>query len=323
MTDELSVNKLAWRLTQELVENSALHGVKAERTTRGTMVIDAGIRAQGGFQAGQLITEICMGGLGKVRISSRKYDGSPLESIFVWTDQPAIATLGCQLAGWRLKEGSYSAIGSGPARALALKPTRVYEEIKYKDTSDKAVVVLETEEIPPSKLIDQIAQACKIGTDQLAVILTPTTSIAGTVQVAGRIVESGLFKLWQLGLDPKIVKYAWGCAPIPPVNPEFTEAMGRTNDAILYGGTSCYLVESDDDIRLKELVEKAPSSASKAYGRSFKEIFKEARYDFYKIDRGLFAPAQVVIANMRTGNTFENGEINVQLLKESFDLSDH
>ena len=75
-------------------------------------------------------------------------------------------------------------------------------------------------------------------------------------------------------------------------------------------------------IRLKELVEKAPSSASNAYGKSFKEIFKEAKYDFYKIDRGLFAPAQVVIANMRTGNTFENGEINVQLLKESFDLSD-
>src|SRR3990170_8536654 len=137
LTDELSVNKLAWRLTQELVENSALHGVKAERTTQGTMLIDAGIRAKGGFQAGQLITEICMGGLGKARISSRKYDGSPLQSIFVWTDHPAIATLCCQLAGWRLKEGSYSAIGSGPARALALKPAGVYEVMKHKDTSDK------------------------------------------------------------------------------------------------------------------------------------------------------------------------------------------
>jgi len=323
LTDELSVNKLAWRLTQQLVENAALYSVKAETTTLGTMLIDAGIRANGGFQAGQLITEICMGGLGKARILSRKYDGLLLQSIFVWTDHPAIATLGCQLAGWRLKEGGYSAIGSGPARALALKPAGVYEVIKYKDTNDKAVVVLETEENPPPKLIHQIAQACRVGTDQLAVILTPTTSVAGTVQVAGRIVESGLFKLWQLGLDPQIVKYAWGCAPIPPVHPEFTEAMGRTNDAILYGGTSCYIVESDDDTRLKELVEKAPSSASNAYGKSFKEIFKEAKYDFYKIDRGLFAPAQVIIANLKTGNTFENGEINVQLLKESFDLSDH
>ncbi len=42
--------------------------------------------------------------------------------------------LGSQFAGWRIKDGDSIAIGSGPVRALALKPKDVYEEIGYKDS---------------------------------------------------------------------------------------------------------------------------------------------------------------------------------------------
>jgi methenyltetrahydromethanopterin cyclohydrolase len=96
--------------------------------------------------------------------------------------------------------------------------------------------------------------------------------------------------------------------------------MARTNDALLYGGTAYYTVEYDDETKLIEIVKKAPSMASKAYGKPFIEIFKEAKYDFYKIDPNLFAPAIVTVNNVKTGNTFECGEINVKALTKSFGI---
>jgi methenyltetrahydromethanopterin cyclohydrolase len=93
--------------------------------------------------------------------------------------------------------------------------------------------------------------------------------------------------------------------------------MARTNDAILYGGTAYYAVEYDNEQKLKEIIERAPSKASKQYGKPFIDIFKEAKYDFYKIDPNLFAPARIAINNVRTGNTFMNGEINSEALAKS------
>jgi len=152
-----SVNRLAWRLVEKLCENPEIYGVHIEKSSKGVTIIDAGIKAKGGFQAGKIITEICMGGCGKTRITYRKYGEIELSSIFVfvYTDYPVIATLGSQFAGWQIKEGDYFAIGSGPARAISLKPKGIYEKIGYKDVSDKAVIVLETDKYPPESLLDR------------------------------------------------------------------------------------------------------------------------------------------------------------------------
>jgi methenyltetrahydromethanopterin cyclohydrolase len=258
-----------------------------------------------------------MGGLGKAEVTSRKYGEVELPSIFVYTDHPAIAALGSQFAGWNIKEEDYSAIGSGPARALALKPKEIYEEIGYKDNFNRTIVVLETDKQPPEKLMKRIAEECRVSCENLAFILTPTASLAGATQIAGRIVETGLHKLEKVGLDPKAVLSAWGCAPIPPTHPKFVKAMARTNDAILYGGVSYYTVEFEDDEELAKIVEKAPSKASKDYGKPFLEIFKAAEYNFYKIDPNIFAPAMLMINNVKTGKVFKAGEINVKTLMES------
>jgi methenyltetrahydromethanopterin cyclohydrolase len=320
MEKTLSVNRLAWKILEKLCNNPEFYGVTVEKTSYGAIIVDAGIKAKGGFQAGKLVTEICMGGCGKAQIISRQYGDTELPSIFVYTDKPAIATLGSQYAGWQIKEGEYFAIGSGPARALALKPKEIYEEIGYKDDFEKGIIVLETDKPPPEKLLERFAKDCKVSPENLAVILTPTASIAGATQVSGRIVETGIHKLRKLGLNPKTILYACGCAPIPPIHPKFTRAMARTNDAILYGGTTYFIVEHENEEALKEIVEKAPSKASKNYGKPFIEIFKEANYDFYKIDPNLFAPASIIINNLKTGDTLHNGEINVKALRESFGL---
>jgi methenyltetrahydromethanopterin cyclohydrolase len=320
MRKPLSVNRLAWKLVEKLLANPDVYRVNVEKTESGTTVVDAGIQAKGGFQAGKLITEICMGGCGKAEITRRNYGDLELPSILVYTDHPVIATLGSQYAGWQINERGCFAIGSGPARALAQKPKEIYAEIGYRDDFDRAVVVLETDKRPPENVTERFSKDCKVSPEQLVIILTPTTSLVGAIQVSGRIVETGIHKLRKLGLDPNVIQFAWGCAPIPPVHPKFAEAMARTNDAILYGGTSYYAVEYDDEEELKQIVKKAPSMASEAYGKPFIEIFKEAKYDFYKIDPGLFAPAVLIINNIRTGNTFQSGAINVETLTASFGL---
>jgi len=321
MHETLSVNSLAWKLAEKLLNNQAFYGVHASKTTAGATVIDAGVNVPGGFQAGEVLTETCLGGAGTARIGFKTYGDLALPSITVSTDYPAIAALGSQFAGWRIKEGDSIAIGSGPARALALKPKAIYEEIGYKDVSDKAVLTLESNKLPSDALIEKVSGACNITPENLVAVVAPTASVAGLTQVAGRIVEVGIHKLKTLGLSPKVIRYAMGYAPIPPVCKDFEVAMARTNDAILYGGTVYCTVEYDDEAELQQIVAKAPSGTSKDYGKPFLQIFREADRDFYKIDHNLFAPATLIINNAKTGNTFKAGKINVEALKASFSVT--
>jgi len=311
------VNRTAWSLAKKLRDQAEEFGVAVKETKSGAILIDAGIEAKGGFLAGRIITEICLGGYGKAEIFFKQYDDLEFPSIFVHTDHPAIAALGCQFAGWQVKVGKYTAIASGPARALTLKPRELYEKIEYGDKADVAVLVLETDKEPPEEAITYISNECKVEPDRLSLILAPTSTIVGSTQISGRIVETGMHKLMELGFDPKLITNACGYAPIAPVHPKFAQAMGRTNDAIMYAGVAYYTTSYDDDERLRKLVDKAPSSASKGYGKPFFEIFKEAGYDFYKIDPGLFAPAVLIVNNAKTGSIFRAGRIDVEIFKRS------
>jgi methenyltetrahydromethanopterin cyclohydrolase len=316
-TPRLSVNRTAWSLTKKLCDQAEEFGVVVKETKSGATLIDAGIEAKGGLLAGRTITEICLGGYGTAKIFHKQYYDFQLPSIFVYSDHPAIATLGSQFAGWKIEVAKYTAIASGPARALSLKPRELYERIHYSDTSDVAVLVFETAKQPPEEVIRQISYECKVKPDHLSIILVPTSTITGSTQISGRIVETGIHKLMELGLDPKLITHACGYAPIAPVHPKFPQAMGRTNDAIMYAGVTYYAVSYDDDEELRKLVEKAPSSACKSYGKPFMEIFKEASYDFYKIDSGLFAPAVLVVNNAKTGSTFRAGKTDIDVFKKS------
>jgi methenyltetrahydromethanopterin cyclohydrolase len=297
------------------------YGVSVSRNRKGALIVDAGIDAKGGFEAGRLITEICMGGLGRAQLSVQTYGDMPFSAISVFTDHPAVATLGSQFAGWELRTKGFSAMCSGPGRALALRPPHVFQEIDYADKADTAVLVMETTKKPTATLISQLSRECHVSPSRTCVILVPTASLAGSVQISGRVVEAGLHKLARLGLDPLSVDCAWGWAPIAPVHPEFGSAMGRTNDAILYGGVACYVLRHLDDEALKVLVKKAPASVSQSYGRPFKEIFEKAGADFYKVDPDLFAPAVFWVNNLVSGSAFKTGEARLDLLASSWGLT--
>ncbi len=325
----INLNASALKLVRRLCDEADKYAVTVEKTASGATLIDAGLKVKGGYLAGEVVTEICLGGYGKATVMPVQYGEMILPSVFVQTDHPAISLLGSQFAGWQIKGEGFSAIASGPARALALKPKDLYTKLRYQEVSDTAVLVLETEKKPPETVIEQIALKCNVRTENLTLVMFSTTSLVGAVQVAGRIVETGLHKLERLELDPLIVLHAWGYAPIVPLHPSSGEAMGRTNDAILYGGVTSYTLEYEDDEQLKKISAQAPSSASKMLQKArelngkyprFQEVFKAAGFDFYKVDPDIFAPAVVSINNVRTGKTFTAGSLDVEVMKESLGL---
>ena len=325
----INLNASALKLVRKLCDEADKYGITFEQTSSGATLVDAGLKSEGGYLAGEMVTEICLGGYGNAKVSPIQYGDLILPSVFVQTDHPALSTLASQFAGWQVKGEGFSAIASGPARALALKPKDLYEKLKYKEESDIAVLVLETEKKPPEPVVQQIAEKCRVTPKNLFLIMFSTTSLTGATQVSGRIVETGLHKLERLGIDPLIVKHAWGYAPIVPIHPSSGEAMGRTNDAILYAGVTSYTVDYEDEQKLETIVNQAPSSASKMLQEAkkltgknprFMDIFREAGFDFYKIDSNIFAPAAVSINNTRTGRTFRAGSLDTGVLKASLGL---
>jgi methenyltetrahydromethanopterin cyclohydrolase len=316
----VSVNQRAATLTEWGIDRSEELGILVEKHSSGATIVDLGIKANGGFLAGKFMTEVCLGDLGKASFTQMNCDDIDIPAVHVETDHPAVATLGAQFAGWQIKTPDYFAMGSGPARALALKPKELYEKINYKDDSHKAVIVLESDTYPTTTALDYIARECEVAVSDVYTLVAPTSSMAGSVQISGRIVEAGIHKLTEVGFDPKKILYGCGSAPIAPIHPKAAKAMGRTNDAILYGGSTYYSVDFEDDAKLKELVSKAPSSTSRDYGRPFYDTFKAAEFDFYKIDPGLFAPAAFVVNNVKTGVAHTAGKINLQVLKQTMGL---
>jgi len=187
-----------------------------------------------------------------------------------------------------------------------------FDELGYRDRHDRGALVLEVDRLPPTFIIDKILRDCALAPDKLTLVVTPTHSVAGTVQVVARVVEVALHKTHVLGVDLNEIVEGSGSAPLPPPAPDAIQAMGRTNDAILYGGRVHLTVKNDAVAR--RLAAELPSSNARDYGRPFADIFTSFNYDFYQIDPALFAPAEVWISSLESGATYHGGKIDMALL---------
>lgn len=311
-----SVGTLAAPLVEALVADAALLRLGIERTATGATIVDAGIAVRGGIEAGRRITEICLGGLGMALIAPDTRFARWHAAIQITTVDPVTACLGSQYAGWSLSEGDFFALGSGPARALWAKE-KLFEELGYKDQAPSAALVLETDKRPPDSLIAHIAAECGVAEDKLTLILTPTTSLAGSVQVVGRVLEVALHKAHAIHFPLERIVDGFGVAPLPPPAADFLGGMGRTNDAVLYGGEITLYVEGPED-EAEQLANGLPSSTSRDHGRPFGEIFAGYNYDFYACDAGLFSPAVVTVTALSTGKSFSAGAFEPELVEKSF-----
>jgi len=318
--ETISVNGRAGRLVDAFVADAAAFGVGVDAGPRGERRIDAGAAHRGGVAAGLRLAEICMGGLGEVRLIADATLSRWPWTVTVASSQPVIACLASQYAGWSLAhgegEGAFFALGSGPARALARKE-ELFADLGYADRSDRAVLVLESAKPPPSEVIDRVAADCAVSPDRLAVLYAPTQSLAGGVQVVARVLEVALHKAHALHFPLDRIVDGMGAAPLPPPHPDFVIAMGRTNDAIIFGGR-VQLFVTGSAAEARSLAERLPASGARDYGRPFAEIFRAFKGDFYAIDPMLFSPAVVAVTALETGESFRAGRLAADLLDASF-----
>ncbi len=316
----IGINKLAQPLVKQLCAHADRLAVSVSEAKNQTRIIDAGIKSHGSLEAGRLIAEICLGGLGRVSLTHDGIAANWPLSVHVSTVNPVLACLASQYAGWSLaheeNDKKFQALGSGPARALACRED-LFNELAYRDQSEYGVIVLEVAEYPPLPLLDKIASQCGIEARNLTVILTPTCSLAGSMQVVARVLEVALHKVHELGFELGNIVDGCGSAPFPPPAEDFITGMGRTNDAILFAGRVHLFVNGEMDAA-QSLAQKLPSNTSHDYGRPFAEVFKDYKYDFFKIDPMLFSPAQIAISHLPSGKTFHAGVIALDLLESSF-----
>lgn len=315
-----SVNALAAPSVAALVRDAQALRLGVARMENGCTVVDAGIEYTGGLEAGRRIAEICLGGLGNVAIRANNAFIRWPWQVEVHAAHPVLACLGSQYAGWGLshKEGgeSFHALGSGPARALAGREA-LFDELAYRDKADSTCLVMEVDKWPPPAIVEKISRDCGVAPDRITLILAPTRSLAGTVQVVARSLECALHKVHTLGFPLEQVVDGAGSAPIPPPTPDFITAMGRTNDAILFGGQVHLFVRGSDEA-VSELARQLPSSASQDYGKPFARVFADYGHDFFQIDPMLFSPAQIAVTALESGRTFHAGHLDPGLLEQSF-----
>jgi len=286
------------------------------RGSLGELLIDAGAKAAGGVDAGLLLTEICMGGLGRVSLAPAPGAAKWPFWLTVGSSDPVVACLASQYAGWSLTHEKFFALGSGPGRAKA-RVEKLFEERSYADRASRVTIVLESGSPPPKEVVEKVAAKSGVAPDKVAFVYAPTQSLAGSVQVVGRVLEVALHKAHELHFPLDNIVDGVATAPLSPPHPDFVTAMGRTNDAIIYAGRA-HLFVKGPAAAAKELAEKLPSSNSRDYGRPFADIFKAYKGDFYQIDGSLFSPAEALVTAIETGETFRAGEINVALLDKSF-----
>jgi methenyltetrahydromethanopterin cyclohydrolase len=312
----LRMNEAASEIADGMADQAELLRIHPYRLPGGTRVIDAGVEVDGGIEAGLAISEACLGGLGNVTTTPVQIGGQSYPGLIVWSDHPAVACMASQYAGWAISVGKFFAMGSGPLRAHARVERELFEKLGYEEHADEGVLVLETRSLPTDEVAAWVADKAGLQPSQLTFIVVPTASLAGGVQISARIIETGLHKMETLGFDVRRVVSALGTAPLAPVATNDLQAIGRTNDCILYGGQARFTIRAGD-AELKKLAEKVPASASRDYGTPFYEIFQRHDGDFYKIDPLLFSPGEVWLTSTETGRTFHSGRLNPDVLEAS------
>jgi methenyltetrahydromethanopterin cyclohydrolase len=310
-----TLNEDAAVLADVLQSAAKRYRVGVSKVGRATL-LDCGIATPGGLEAGRALAEVCLAQRGDVAFVPSPIAELPGPAVQVTSDDPVLACMASQYAGWQVSVGKYFAMGSGPMRA-AYGKEEIFDHVGYRESPPLAVGVLETRKPPTEEVVAYLAERVRLPADRLTLLAAPCASLAGTVQVVARALETALHKMHEIGFDLKKVVSGYGVAPLPPVAADEMAAIGRTNDAILYGGLVTVWL-NDDDEKLAELGPKVPSSASGDHGAPFAEIFERAGRDFYKIDKHLFSPAVIALVNLKTGRRHVFGRTEPAVLRKSF-----
>jgi len=307
-----SLNERAWKRLERAIDDKDLLGISLRVMECGTMLIDAGVDAAGGMDAGLVMAEVCMADLGTTQLQVDELDGMTWPWVVVHSDHPFQACFLSQAAHWPVQTDDFRAMGSGPA-CLLNKMLDSGKRFGFDEKSDHAVLVLETRQFPNETTCCSLAETCGVNPDKLALLVAPTSSLAGSIQIAARSIETGLHKLHMIGFDLRLVFDGMGRCPIAiPSGDDFT-SLGRTNDLVMFASQVWLSFRGTSDTSLEEIAKKLPASASSSYGPPFIEALKKAG-GFYNLDPGMFAPAEATLVNLESGKIFHCGAVDFDRL---------
>ena len=323
----MSLNQAAFDLVRPWLARA--DGIGAASNRHGAAwVLDCGVEAPGGSEAGLLMARVALGGLGQVSLATadeaaNAYGGLwndlPWPVVSVSTAAPVAACLAAQYAGWKVSSGGYFAMASGPMRA-AIGREDLFDTIGLRERPEVAVGLLETAQLPPDDVCRQLAADAGVEPERLILLVARTASVAGSLQVVARSLETALHKLHDLKFDLARIVAGRGVAPLPPVPATDLVAIGRTNDAILYGG--CVVLEvTGDDASLAAIGPRSVSGGSAAHGEPFLAMFERAGRDFFALDPAVFAPAVLEFVNVETGRRQRFGNLAADIVARSFHVA--
>jgi methenyltetrahydromethanopterin cyclohydrolase len=312
-----SVNQAAAALIKDAIARADALNIGVQRAACGATLVDMGLACAGGWEAGRIFVEAGLGGLGRATYGSFPLGGSTLPSINVWVDDPVLATVASQAGDWKLSEGEFAAIGSGPARAIAHQD-QWSGRANYTDRAGEVVIQLQTNRVPDDAICLRVAEACGVKPENVTVVFAPTGCLVGSIQVASRTVEQVMVKLLVHGYDVHTVRAGFGVAPVAPVARDEGEAMGRVNDCLIYGGSTMLYVDAEDAAIEKVIGELCfDAHAGELWGLPFAKIFERYGRNWFQVPHLVDSPARVLMNNLRSGRTFAGGQINAQVLRQS------
>src|SRR5258708_2887822 len=272
------LNPRASQLADSFLASDSTLRIAVHELAGGGRVLDCGVDAEGGLGAGLALAQVCTAGLAEISLVPGEIAGRGWPHVLVATDHAVPACLFSQYAGWQIGVEKFFAMGSGPMRALAARE-EVFKKLDYREQALTTVGVLEGRKFPTPAVFQFIAEKTGVAPKETTLLVAPTASAAGNFQVVARVVETALHKLFEVGFDVTRIRSAAGTAPLSPVACDDLTGIGRTNDAILYGGRVTLWVRGDDEAIL-ENGPKVPSMAAGFYGEPVWTIFGKAGPEF-------------------------------------------
>ena len=235
----VSVNERAATLVDRLVADAAELKIGVARGSLGELLIDAGANHPGSIAAGLRIAEICMGGLGTCRACA--VGATPN---WPWTLVEPLVQSGdglpgqpiCRLEACRMRTVRTNSSRSARVRPRAGRREPLFAELGYRDHAARASLVLESDEAAAARRRREggarLRRRARRPHFHLCADAEPGRQRAGRRARA----RSGAAQGARAGFPLEHIVEGIGAAPLPPPHPDLVNAMGRTNDAIIYGG---------------------------------------------------------------------------------------
>ena len=170
---------------------------------------------------------------------------------------------------------------------------------------------------PDGEVMQFIAGGWGVAAPDGCALVAPTACSVGAVRVSGRVIETAIRRLDDLGFDTRKIGRAAGTAPVAPVMLDEMRAIGATNDSIIYYGSVVLATSGFEE----EIFKQVPARTSQDYGKPFYKTFESAGYDFSRTAMDIFAPAEITVNDLDSGKTYHTGYPGEEVILESYEIS--